>query len=65
VAERLAAGPAGVQKMERRVDLYVVALREALETVGGGLEIVARLPDGTPLRLSQFEGLLGENGSGG
>ncbi len=55
----LRAGPQGVQKMERRVDAYVGALREALRALGGELEVVVRLPGRPPVRLSQFEGLLG------
>jgi hypothetical protein len=59
VKAHLQAGPASVQKMERRVDLYVGALREALHAVGGELEIVVRLPGHSPMSLMGFEGLLG------
>jgi hypothetical protein len=59
MAERLKTTPAGVQKMERRVDAYVMALREALARAGGTLDIVVRLPDRAPVPLTQFEGLLG------
>jgi hypothetical protein len=58
VSAHLPAGPASIQKMERRVDLYVGALREALHALGGELEIVARLPGRAPVPLGQFEGLL-------
>jgi hypothetical protein len=58
-AARLKTTPAGVAKMERRVDAYVLALREALAAAGGTLEIVAHLPDRAPVPIGQFEGLLG------
>ena len=57
----LQVGPASVQKMERRVDLYLGALREALHALGGELEIVARLPGRPPVPLTGFEGLLGRD----
>lgn len=55
----LHAGPQALQRMERRVDLYVAALREALHALGGELEIVVRLPGRAPVALTGFEGLLG------
>lgn len=57
-AAQLKTTPAGVQKMERRVDAYVLALREAIAAAGGSLDIVARLPGREPVAIAQFEGLL-------
>ncbi|MBX6320600.1 MAG: hypothetical protein IRY94_02115 [Rhodospirillaceae bacterium] len=55
----LQAGPQSLLRMERRIDAYIGALREALHLLGGELDITVRLPEGPPVRLSQFEGLLG------
>jgi hypothetical protein len=58
-ATRLKASGTSVQRMERRVDLYLGALRDTLHAIGGDLEIVVRLPGRPPVLLTGFEGLLG------
>ena len=63
VEAHLQASATSVQKMERRVDLYILALREALHAIGGELEIVVRLPGRAPVPLTGFEGLLGSSRS--
>jgi hypothetical protein len=61
-AARLKTTPAGLEKIERRVDAYVAALREAVAAAGGSLEIVVRLPDRPAIAIAQFEGVLGSGG---
>lgn len=65
IAERLKTTPAGLQKMERRVDAYMMALREAVAAAGGSLDISVRLPARGPVALTQFEGLLGADDGAG
>lgn len=44
-----------ISKIEHRTDLYLSTLRSYIEAMGGELEIVARFPDGPPVRITQFE----------
>jgi transcriptional regulator with XRE-family HTH domain len=44
-----------VSKLERRTDVYISTLRNFIEATGGQLEIVARYPDRSPVRISQFQ----------
>jgi hypothetical protein len=60
-ATQLSASGTSVQKMERRVDLYLAALRDTLQAIGGDLEIVIRLPGRPPMQMTGFEGLLGSD----
>lgn len=41
-----------VSKLERQADMYLSTLRTYVEALGGQLELVVRLPDRPPLRLS-------------
>jgi len=56
------AGKLGVQqpaisKMERQTDLYLSTLRRYIVAMGGELEIIARFPDRSPVRITQFKPL--------
>jgi len=55
VAKLLNVNQAAVSKLEGRMDMYVSTLRKYIEALGGQLEIAARFPDGTTVRISQFE----------
>ena len=57
LAEKLGVQQAAVSKLEKKADLYVSTLRRYVEAAGGRLEIVARFPDGPPVRLRQFGSL--------
>lgn len=43
-----------VSRLEHRTDLYLSTLRRYIEALGGGLEILARFPDGTVVRVGRF-----------
>jgi hypothetical protein len=49
---------AGVSKIESRSDTFVSTLRNAIEAMGGKLEIRANFPAGE-VRIRQFGGLAG------
>ena len=48
---------AAVSRLERRTDMYVSTLRSFIEAMGGELDIIARFPDHTSVRINQFEDL--------
>ncbi|HEX7284866.1 MAG TPA: XRE family transcriptional regulator [Candidatus Angelobacter sp.] len=55
LATLLNVNQAAISKLEGRIDMYVSTLRKYVEALGGQLEIIARFPDGTAVRISQFE----------
>jgi DNA-directed RNA polymerase sigma subunit (sigma70/sigma32) len=57
IAERLGVEQAAVSKMERRADMYISTLRDAIRAMGGELDIVARFPDAPPVRINQFHAI--------
>jgi len=57
IAEKLHIKQAAVSKIEKRTDMYVSTLRSFIEAMGGSLEIVAKFPNGQPVRINQFENL--------
>ena len=57
ITEKLHIKQAAVSKIEKRTDMYVSTLRSFIEAMGGSLEIVAKFPNGNPVRISQFEEL--------
>lgn len=61
LGERLGIKQAAVSKLERRADMYLSTLRSFIEAMGGSLEIVARFPDRSPVKISQFESLDAED----
>jgi len=48
---------AAVSRLERRTDMYVSTLRAFIEAMGGELDIIARFPDHTSVRINQLEEL--------
>lgn len=52
VAGRLRIKQASVSRLEQRSDMLLSTLRSYVEAVGGELELVARLPDQPPVRLT-------------
>ena len=61
LARTLGGQQAAVSKLERRADMYVSTLRGLIEALGGTLEIHARFPGRPPVRITQFEGLDGDD----
>lgn len=57
LADLLQATQPEVSKIEHRADLYISTLRRYVEAMGGELDIIARFPDGDPVRINQFEDL--------
>jgi hypothetical protein len=57
VGRALHINQAAVSKLERRADMYVSTLRSYIEAMGGELDIIARFPDHTPVRITQFQEL--------
>jgi transcriptional regulator with XRE-family HTH domain len=55
LAKILNVNQAAVSKLESRLDMYVSTLRKYIEALGGELEITARFPDGSTVRITQFE----------
>jgi transcriptional regulator with XRE-family HTH domain len=60
IAERLNIQQAAVSKLERRTDMYISTLRNFVRAMGGDLEIIARFPDRSPVRITQFRRLEAE-----
>ncbi|MBD2859087.1 XRE family transcriptional regulator [Spongiibacter sp. KMU-158] len=62
LAEKMHVNQAAISKMERRTDMYVSTLREAIKAMGGELEIQAKFPDGS-VSITQFHDIRGNSGS--
>jgi predicted XRE-type DNA-binding protein len=56
VAEALGIEQAAVSRLERRADMYVSTLRKLIRAMGGELDVVARFPGRSPVRIAQFGG---------
>lgn len=52
VARRLGVKQPSISKIERQTDMYLSTLRQYVEASGGRLDLVVRLPDLPPLRLT-------------
>lgn len=57
VAQRLNIGQDAVSRMEKRTDLHISTLMEAIRAMGGELQLVVKFPDRPPVRLSGFQDL--------
>ena len=54
LAAELGIGQEGVSRLERRNDTLVSTLRKAVEAMGGDLRLIAELPNGGRVELSDF-----------
>lgn len=54
LAVELGIGQDGVSRLERRNDTLVSTLRKAVEAMGGDLRLIAELPNGGRVELSDF-----------
>ena len=52
LARRLGITQDGVSRLEKRSDLLLSTLREAVEAMGGNLSLVAQFPDRAPVVLA-------------
>jgi transcriptional regulator with XRE-family HTH domain len=57
LAEEMQASQGEISAIEKRTDHYVSTLRRYVSAMGGELEIVARFPDGSVVKIQQFSGL--------
>ncbi len=57
LAEEMDATQGEISALERRADHYVSTLRRYISAMGGELEIVARFPDGSAVRIQQVRDL--------
>jgi transcriptional regulator with XRE-family HTH domain len=56
LAEALRLKQPHVARMEKRTDIYISTLRNAIEAMGGTLDIVARFPDGK-VKIKNFSSI--------
>jgi transcriptional regulator with XRE-family HTH domain len=54
MAKRLGVKQEQVSRIEKRTDLHISTLRRSIEAMGGELSLIAKFPDGPPVRLSGF-----------
>ena len=54
LAAELGIGQEGVSRLERRNDALVSTLRKAVEAMGGDLRLIAELPNGGRVELSDI-----------
>ncbi|EPA97868.1 Helix-turn-helix domain protein [compost metagenome] len=57
MADLLDIKQGNVSKVEKRTDMLISTLREYVEAMGGTLELVARLPGRSPVKLEGFRDL--------
>ena len=49
-----------VAKLEKRTDMYISTLRSHIQAMGGELDIIARFPDGSNIKIGNFSELSNE-----
>jgi DNA-binding XRE family transcriptional regulator len=54
MAKKLGVKQEQVSRIEKRTDLHISTLRRSIEAMGGELSLIAKFPDGPPVRLSGF-----------
>ena len=52
LAQRLNIGQDAVSRLEKRTDLHLSTLTQAIQAMGGELELVVTFPDRPPVKLS-------------
>ena len=52
LAKRLGIKQEQVSRIERRTDMHLSTLRRTVEAMGGELTLVAKFPDGSPVKLA-------------
>lgn len=55
LASAMGVPQSAISKIERRTDAYVSTLRKYLHAMGGELEIIAAFPDGSRVKIDQFQ----------
>lgn len=54
LARKLGVKQEQVSRSEKRVDIHLSTLKRSIEAMGGTLTLVARFPDGAPVKLTGF-----------
>ena len=57
LAQRLNIGQDAVSRLEKRTDLHLSTLTQAIQAMGGELELVVTFPDRPPVKLSSLTNL--------
>lgn len=52
LAEKLGVKQEQVSRIEKRTDLHLSTLRRSVEAMGGKLDLIARFPDGAPVKIT-------------
>jgi transcriptional regulator with XRE-family HTH domain len=60
VAKRLNIGQDAVSRMEGRNDIHLSTLNQAIQAMGGELELVVKFPDRPPIKLAGYQDQLNE-----
>jgi transcriptional regulator with XRE-family HTH domain len=55
VASRLNIGQDSVSRMESRNDIHLSTLTQAIQAMGGELELLVKFPDRPPVKLAGFQ----------
>jgi transcriptional regulator with XRE-family HTH domain len=55
VANRLNIGQDAVSRMENRNDIHLSTLTQAVQAMGGELELLVKFPDRPPIKLAGFQ----------
>ncbi|HEY4046815.1 MAG TPA: helix-turn-helix domain-containing protein [Acidobacteriaceae bacterium] len=54
MAKTLGVKQEQVSRIEKRTDLHISTLRRSIEAMGGELTLIAKFPDGAPVKLTGF-----------
>jgi DNA-binding XRE family transcriptional regulator len=54
MAKELGIKQEQVSRIEKRTDLHISTLKRSIEAMGGELELIARFPDGAPVKITGF-----------
>jgi transcriptional regulator with XRE-family HTH domain len=60
VSKRLNIGQDAVSRMESRTDIHLSTLNQAIQAMGGELELVVKFPDRPPVKLAGYQEQLNE-----
>jgi DNA-binding XRE family transcriptional regulator len=54
MAKTLGVKQEQISRIEKRTDLHISTLRRSIEAMGGELTLIAKFPDGAPVRVTGF-----------
>jgi DNA-binding XRE family transcriptional regulator len=59
LAKTLGVKQEQISRIEKRPDLHISTLKRSIEAMGGELTLIAKFPDGAPIKLKGFSALKG------